>query len=58
MENILEKRRNEAEKNECEMFHFFMLYSYKLQILLTKTSILYDNENVVFILIYKIFPKI
>ena len=57
MKNILEKRRIKIEKHEVENFKTFKQSSYKLQVLITKISILSDRENVVFILTYKIFPK-
>ena len=47
MKNIFEKIRNKSEKNEIENFQLFILNSYILQILITKTSILSDHENVV-----------
>ena len=54
------KRIIKVEKKEDENFQLFMQNSYRIanQVLITTTSILSDHENVVFILIYKIFPKI
>ena len=57
MENILEKR-NKIEKDEDNYLQLFMWNSSRLQILITKVSILFDFRNEVFILAYKIFPKL
>lgn len=43
----MEKRRIKAEKSEYEITNFAHIYF----------ILLGDNENVVFLLIYKIFPK-
>ena len=48
MKNILEKRRIKVDKNEDEYFQLFMQNSYILRILITKTLIFSDHENVVF----------
>lgn len=56
-ENILEKR-NKIEKDEDNYLQLFMWNSSRLQILITKVSILFDFRNEVFILAYKIFPKL
>ena len=48
MENILEERRTEVEKNEYENFE-------SLKVLVTKTFS--DLENVVFIFLNKYFQK-
>ena len=58
MEVILEKNRSEVEKNENENVQLLTYNSYRLEILITKTSILSDHGKTVFILIYKIYPKI
>ena len=55
---ILEKRRIKILKNEEESFQLFMENTSRLQVLITEFSILSYHENVVFILIYGIFPKI
>ena len=57
---ILEKRRIKILKNAEESFQLFMenTSSSRLQVLITEFSILSYHENVVFILIYGIFPKI
>ena len=55
METILEKGRvQKVQKIEDENFHRFMWNSCRLQILVTKSSILFDHENVIFHLIYVI----
>ena len=47
------------KKEELNMEKMKMkIFSFLCKILIAKTSILSDHENVVFILIYKIFPKI
>ena len=56
--NFLEKRRIKVQKKEDENFQYFMQNNYRFQILITKTSIISDNQNPVFILIYTIFPQI
>ena len=58
MENILEKRKIKAKKNKDESFQLFVENSYRWQVLIIKTSVLSDLENVVFVLISKILPKI
>ena len=57
MENILGKGTTKDEKNENENWQLFVQKRYKLKILDTKTSILSDHENVVFIF-EKIFASI
>ena len=58
MELILEKRKIKVEKNKHENAH--TLYMKYLQIANFDHKNLYfsDNENVDFVLIYKIFPEI
>ena len=56
-ENILEKR-NKIEEDEDNCLQRFMWNICRLQILITKVSILFDFRNEVFILTYKIFPKL
>ena len=46
MKNILEQRRIKVQKNKDKNCQLFMLNIYKLQILITKTLILSDHENV------------
>ena len=56
--NVLEKRRIKVEINEKENFKLFTRKSYRLQILIRNTSKLSDHEDIIFILIYKIFSNI
>ena len=51
-------RKKELKLKKNEDIQLFMSNSYKMQVLVTNSSILSDHENVVFNLIYKIFPKI
>ena len=48
VENILEKRRIKIEKNEDEHFQLFIENRSSLQNLITKMSILADQENIIF----------
>lgn len=57
-EHFGKKEELELKKNEEKNLQLFMQNSYRLQILLTKSSILSDHENVFFIYIFKIFQKI
>ena len=47
-----------VKKNEDESFQLFVENSYRWQVLIIKTSVFSDLENVVFVLISKILPKI
>ena len=56
---ILEKRKIKVEKKtKMKSLRFLCKIATALQILITKTLILSDYENMVFILTYKIFPKV
>ena len=57
MENNLEKRRFEVDKNEGEILQLFEQDSYNVQNLIEKTW-KSGHENSVFILICKKFPKL
>ena len=58
MENILEKRRIKAEKNENESFSIFEVKYLQSADFDCTNLICFDCKNVVFTLIYEIFPKI
>ena len=51
------KEESKLEKIKMKIFNFLCKKD-RLQILATKTSILSDHENAVFILICRVFPPI
>ena len=57
-EHFGKKEELELKKNEDKNLQLFMQNSYRLQILLTKSSILSDRENLVFILTFNIFEDV
>ena len=57
-EHFGKKEELELKKNEEKNLQLFMQNSYRLQILLTKSSILSDRENLVFILTFNIFEDV
>lgn len=52
-----EKEKSEVEKTEDGNSQYSIQNSHILQTLITKTSIFSYHENVILIVMYKIFPK-
>ena len=52
IDNIQEKRRIKVENMKMEIFNFFYKITASLHILITKTSILSDYENIVSIYLF------
>lgn len=58
MNDILKKGRVKPEKMKANIFNYLSKIASAGKDLITKTRILSDHENSVFILIYKIFSNV
>ena len=58
VEIFWKKEKLKLKKMKMKIFNILYKKNYQFQILITKISILSDHENIIFILIYKLFLKI